>query len=268
MGGDPVFHGMPCGGAPDRHCCNMIDSGEPDAKILAVQASDPRFSAIKDIKDIETSNPHLLKEIVNFFETYKDLAEKRSDDLRMERCGGGKGRNKKGAGGVQKGSALNANIIFTNMKKHGYENQYLIPTVIEKTSNGERAYDIYSRLAQRAHHFFGRAGQRCGCEHGDRAAFVSWRTRIQRKISSSISTARAARSRPGMAIYDTMQYVKPDVATMCVGIAASMGSFLLAAGKKGKRFTLPNSEILLHQVVGGFDRRPGDGDRNLRAADS
>jgi ATP-dependent Clp protease protease subunit len=88
--------------------------------------------------------------------------------------------------------------------------QYLIPTVIEKTSNGEREDP---------------------------------KKDIQLYINSPGGSVTA-----GMAIYDAMQYVKPDVATMCVGIAASMGAFLLAAGKKGKRFTLPNSEILLHQV--------------------
>jgi ATP-dependent Clp protease protease subunit len=126
--------------------------------------------------------------------------------------------------------------------------QYLIPTVIEKTSNGERAYDIYSRLLKERIIFLGGPvsdavantviAQLLFLEHEDA------KKDIQLYINSPGGSVTA-----GMAIYDTMQYVRPDVATMCVGIAASMGAFLLAAGKKGKRFTLPNSEILLHQVA-------------------
>lgn len=126
--------------------------------------------------------------------------------------------------------------------------QYLIPTVIEKTSNGERAYDIYSRLLKERIIFLGGPvsdavantviAQLLFLEHEDS------KKDIQLYINSPGGSVTA-----GMAIYDAMQYVKPDVATMCVGIAASMGAFLLAAGKKGKRFTLPNSEILLHQVA-------------------
>ena len=133
------------------------------------------------------------------------------------------------------------------MKKMEYENQYLIPTVIEKTTNGERAYDIYSRLLKERIIFLGGPvsdavantviAQLLFLEHEDP------KKDIKLYINSPGGSVTA-----GMAIYDTMQYVKPDVATMCVGIAASMGSFLLAAGKKGKRFTLPNSEILLHKV--------------------
>ena len=128
------------------------------------------------------------------------------------------------------------------------ENQYLIPTVIEKTSNGERAYDIYSRLLKERIIFLGGPvsdavantviAQLLFLEHEDP------KKDIQLYINSPGGSVTA-----GMAIYDTMQFVKPDVATMCVGIAASMGAFLLAAGKKGKRLTLPNSEILLHQVA-------------------
>ena len=126
--------------------------------------------------------------------------------------------------------------------------QYLIPTVIEKTSNGERAYDIYSRLLKERMIFLGGPisdgmantviAQLLFLAHEDP------KKDIQLYINSPGGSVTA-----GMAIYDTMQFVKPDVATMCVGIAASMGAFLLAAGKKGKRLTLPNSEILLHQVA-------------------
>lgn len=129
-----------------------------------------------------------------------------------------------------------------------YENQYLIPTVIEKSQYGERAYDIYSRLLKERIIFL--AGpisdgvanvviaQLLFLEHEDA------KKEIKLYINSPGGSVTA-----GMAIYDTMQYVKPDVSTMCVGVAASMGAFLLAAGKKGKRFALPNSEILLHQVA-------------------
>lgn len=126
--------------------------------------------------------------------------------------------------------------------------QYLIPTVIEKTSNGERAYDIYSRLLKERIIFLGGPvndgvantviAQLLFLEHEDP------KKEIKLYINSPGGSVTA-----GMAIYDTMQLVRPDVSTMCVGIAASMGAFLLASGKKGKRFALPNSEILLHQVA-------------------
>lgn len=126
--------------------------------------------------------------------------------------------------------------------------EYLIPTVIEKSQNGERAYDIYSRLLKERIIFLGGPvndavanviiAQLLFLEHEDP------KKDIKLYINSPGGSVTA-----GMAIYDTMQYVKSDVSTMCVGIAASMGAFLLAAGKKGKRFTLPNSQILLHQVA-------------------
>lgn len=129
-----------------------------------------------------------------------------------------------------------------------YNNQYLIPTVIEKSQSGERAYDIYSRLLKERIIFLGGPvtdavantiiAQLLFLEHEDP------KKDIKLYINSPGGSVTA-----GMAIYDTMQYVRPDVATMCVGIAASMGAFLLASGKKGKRFALPNSEILLHQVA-------------------
>jgi len=131
-------------------------------------------------------------------------------------------------------------------------NQYLIPTVIEKSQFGERAYDIYSRLLKERIIFVGGAitdavantviAQLLFLEHEDP------KKDIKLYINSPGGSVTA-----GMAIYDTMQYVKPDVATMCVGIAASMSAFLLAAGQKKKRFALPNSEILLHQVMGGAE---------------
>ncbi|MGB7957574.1 MAG: ATP-dependent Clp endopeptidase proteolytic subunit ClpP [Minisyncoccia bacterium] len=132
------------------------------------------------------------------------------------------------------------------------ENQYLIPTVIEKSQFGERAYDIYSRLLKERIIFLGGGindavantiiAQLLFLEHEDSKAD------IKLYINSPGGSVTA-----GMAIYDTMQYIKPDVSTICVGIAASMGAFLLASGKKGKRFALPNSDILLHQVMGGAE---------------
>ena len=132
------------------------------------------------------------------------------------------------------------------------ENQYLIPTVIEKSQYGERAYDIYSRLLKERIIFLGGAindavantviAQLLFLDHEDP------KKDIQLYINSPGGSVTA-----GMAIYDTMQHVKAEVSTMCVGIAASMGAFLLAAGQKGKRFALPNSQILLHQVMGGAE---------------
>jgi ATP-dependent Clp protease protease subunit len=131
-------------------------------------------------------------------------------------------------------------------------NQYLIPTVIEKSPMGERAYDIYSRLLKERLIFLGGPindamantiiAQLLFLDHEDP------KRDIRLYINSPGGSVTA-----GMAIYDTMQYVRADVSTMCVGIAASMGAFLLASGKKGKRLALPNSDILLHQVMGGAE---------------
>lgn len=129
---------------------------------------------------------------------------------------------------------------------------YLVPTVIEKSQFGERAYDIYSRLLKERIIFLGGPindavanaviAQLLFLEHED----------AKKDIYLYLNTPGGSVT-AGLAVYDTMQYVKPDVATICVGIAASMGAVLLAAGKKGKRFALPNSEILLHQVMGGAE---------------
>lgn len=131
-------------------------------------------------------------------------------------------------------------------------NEYLIPTVIEKAPGGERAFDIYSRLLKERIIFMGGPitdvmanlviAQLLFLEHEDA------KKDIKIYINSPGGSVTA-----GMAIYDTMQYVKPDVSTICVGMAASMAAVLLAAGTKGKRITLPNSEILLHQVMGGAE---------------
>ena len=129
---------------------------------------------------------------------------------------------------------------------------YLVPTVVEKSNFGERAYDIYSRLLKERIIFLGNPindvvantviAQLLFLESDDKT----------KDIKLYINTPGGSVT-AGLAVYDTMQYVKPDVTTICVGLAGSMGAVLLAAGAKGKRFALPNSEILLHQVMGGAE---------------
>ena len=126
----------------------------------------------------------------------------------------------------------------------------LIPTVIEKSQYGERAYDIYSRLLKDRIIFL--AGQVTDLMANSIIAqmlFLASKD-SDKDIKLYINTPGGSVT-AGMAIYDTMQYVKPDISTVCIGLAASMGATLLAAGQKGKRFALPNSQILLHQVAGG-----------------
>ncbi len=138
-------------------------------------------------------------------------------------------------------------------------NQYLIPTVIEKTSRGERVYDIYSRLLKDNIIFIsGIINDQVANAVIAQMLFLESqdpKKDIQLYINSPGGSVTA-----GMAVYDTMQYVKPDVSTMCVGVAASMAASLLAAGAKGKRYALPNSEILIHQVhiPGGLDGQASD----------
>ena len=133
----------------------------------------------------------------------------------------------------------------------------LIPTVIEKTINGERAYDIYSRLLNERIIFLGGAiddhtanlivAQLLYLEHNDP------KKEIYMYINSPGGSVTA-----GLAILDTMNHIKPAVATVCVGIAASMGAILLSAGAKGKRFVLPNSEVMIHQPMGGTEGQASD----------
>jgi len=138
-----------------------------------------------------------------------------------------------------------------NMEKEINAN-YLIPTVIEKTNYGERAYDIYSRLLKDRIVFLG-APISDGVANIVIAQLLFLESQdskndIQLYINSPGGSVTAA-----LAIYDTMQYLKSDVSTICVGLAASAAALLLAAGKKGKRFTLPNAEVLIHQVMGGAE---------------
>ncbi len=133
----------------------------------------------------------------------------------------------------------------------------LIPTVIEKTNMGERAYDIYSRLLKDRIIFL--AGPIDDHAANLVIAQLLFLTNEDPKkdihlyINSPGGSVTA-----GMAIYDTMQFVKPDVSTICVGVAASMGAFLLAGGQKGKRYALPNSEIMIHQPSGGAEGQATD----------
>lgn len=137
------------------------------------------------------------------------------------------------------------------------KNQILVPTVIEKTQLGERAYDIYSRLLKDRIIFVGGTiddhvanlimAQLLFLESEDP------KKDIQMYINSPGGVVTA-----GLAIYDTMQYVKPDVSTICIGMAASMGAFLLSGGAKGKRYVLPNARVLIHQVMGGAEGQAAD----------
>ncbi len=134
---------------------------------------------------------------------------------------------------------------------------YLIPTVLEKTQFGERAYDIYSRLLKDRIIFLG------GPIDSDTANLINAqllflaaedpKKDIQLYINSPGGSVYA-----GLSIYDTMHYIKPDVSTICIGMAASMGAVLLASGAKGKRIALPNSKIMIHQVLGGAEGQASD----------
>lgn len=136
-------------------------------------------------------------------------------------------------------------------------NQILIPTVIEKTHQGERAYDIYSRLLKENIIFL-------GTPIDDNVAnlVVAQLLHLQsenpkKEIKLYINSPGGSIS-AGMAIYDTMKYIKPDVSTICVGMAASMASILLAGGAKGKRFSLPHSRVMIHQPRSGYEGTASD----------
>jgi ATP-dependent Clp protease protease subunit len=139
----------------------------------------------------------------------------------------------------------------------------LVPIVIEQSSRGERAYDIYSRLLRERIVFLG------GAIDDDIASLVIAQLLFleaedpKRDITLYINSP-GGHVTAGLAIYDTMQYIKPDVCTLCIGQAASMGAFLLCAGAKGKRFSLPNSRILIHQPMGGFHGQATDIDIHAR----
>ncbi|OHA46710.1 MAG: ATP-dependent Clp endopeptidase, proteolytic subunit ClpP [Candidatus Terrybacteria bacterium RIFCSPLOWO2_01_FULL_44_24] len=128
-------------------------------------------------------------------------------------------------------------------------NQYLIPTVIEKSQFGERAYDIYSRLLKDRIIFLG-GPVSDAVANAVIAQMLFLESQDPKKDIQLYINSPGGSVTAGLAIYDTMQYVKCDVSTMCIGIAASMAATILASGTNGKRFALPNSEILIHQVMG------------------
>jgi len=127
---------------------------------------------------------------------------------------------------------------------------YLIPTVIEQSHKGERAYDIYSRLLKERIIFLGDTIDD-NIANTVIAQLLFLESEDKNKDIKIYVNSPGGSVSAGLAIYDTMQYVKPDVSTICVGMAASMAAVLLSAGAKGKRFALPNAEILLHQIMGG-----------------
>ena len=133
----------------------------------------------------------------------------------------------------------------------------LVPMVIEQSGRGERAYDIYSRLLKERVIFL------VGPIHDGMANLIVAQLLFlesenpDKDINLYINSPGGSVS-AGMAIYDTMQFIKPDVSTLCTGMAASMAAFLLAAGAKGKRFALPNSRVMIHQPMGGFSGQASD----------
>ncbi|VAW45546.1 ATP-dependent Clp protease proteolytic subunit [hydrothermal vent metagenome] len=133
----------------------------------------------------------------------------------------------------------------------------LVPMVIEQTSRGERSYDIYSRLLkERVIFLVGQVEDHMANLIVAQMLFLESENPdkdIHLYINSPGGSVTA-----GMAIYDTMRFIKPNVSTMCIGQAASMGSFLLSAGEKGKRFALPNSRVMIHQPLGGFQGQASD----------
>jgi len=134
---------------------------------------------------------------------------------------------------------------------------YLIPTVVEKSSMGERAYDIYSRLLKDRIIFL-------GTPIDDQVAniiiaqLIFLENEDPKKDIHMYINSPGGMVTAGLAIYDTMNFIKPDVSTICIGMAASMASVLLAGGAKGKRYILPNAEVMIHQVMGGAEGQASD----------
>ncbi len=158
-------------------------------------------------------------------------------------------------------------MIYDNQQKNGtlnnqnahspISNSVLVPTVIEKTYQGERAFDIYSRLLKDRVIFLG-----TGIDGNVGNLIVAQLLFLEnedpeRDITLYINSP-GGHVTAGLAIYDTMQYIKPDVSTVCIGMAASMGAVLLAGGAAGKRFALPNSEVMIHQPLGGAQGQASD----------
>ncbi|PYZ92862.1 ATP-dependent Clp endopeptidase, proteolytic subunit ClpP [Salipaludibacillus keqinensis] len=133
----------------------------------------------------------------------------------------------------------------------------LVPTVIEQTNRGERAYDIYSRLLKDRIIMLG-SGIDDNVSNSIVAQLLFLAADDPEKDISLYINSPGGSITSGMAIYDTMQFIKPKVQTICIGMAASMGAFLLAAGEPGKRFALPNSEVMIHQPLGGTQGQASD----------
>ncbi|MHB1231745.1 MAG: ATP-dependent Clp endopeptidase proteolytic subunit ClpP [Burkholderiales bacterium] len=149
--------------------------------------------------------------------------------------------------------------FMTFADRSGFDPQMLgyIPMVIEQSGRGERAYDIYSRLLkERVVFLVGPVNDATANVIVAQLLFLESEN-PDKDISFYINSPGGSVS-AGLAIYDTMQFVKPDVSTLCTGIAASMGAFLLAAGAKNKRFCLPNSRVMIHQPSGGFQGQASD----------
>lgn len=135
--------------------------------------------------------------------------------------------------------------------------QYLIPTVIEKTHYGERAYDIYSRLLKDRIIFLGTSLDDA-VANAVIAQLLFLESQDPDKDIKLYINSPGGSVTAGLAVYDTMQYIKPAVSTICIGLAASMAATLLAAGANGKRFILPNAEVMIHQVMGGAEGQASD----------
>ncbi len=133
----------------------------------------------------------------------------------------------------------------------------LVPVVVEQTNRGERSYDIYSRLLKERIIFLGGEVNDVTADLVVAQLLFLEAEDPDKDIQIYINSPGGSIT-AGFAIYDTMQYIKPDVSTICIGMAASMGAFLLAAGEKGKRFALPNSEIMIHQPLGGMQGQAED----------
>jgi ATP-dependent Clp protease, protease subunit len=143
---------------------------------------------------------------------------------------------------------IHSNYSFISSKEE--IKMHLIPTVIEQTNRGERAYDIYSRLLKDRIIMLGSAIDD-NVANSIVAQLLFLEAENPEKDITLYINSPGGSITAGMAIFDTMQYIKANVSTVCIGMAASMGAFLLAAGEKGKRYALPNSEVMIHQPLGG-----------------
>ncbi len=152
---------------------------------------------------------------------------------------------------------INLASDYTIVSMRRNEQMNLVPTVIEQTNRGERAYDIYSRLLKDRIILLGSAIDD-NVANSIVAQLLFLEAEDPDKDISLYINSPGGSITAGMAIYDTMNFIKPDVSTICIGMAASMGAFLLAAGEKGKRYALPNSEIMIHQPLGGAQGQATD----------